>query len=134
MMLVFCVGVGFAGTRLGKSWVILEERWPALYAGGSRQPYMDIAGEALGKPGRVFALVCVFLTLFGSSTVYLILMASFIENLAPVLSVCEWLCVVTLVVLPFTWLGTPKDFWWVVVVVVMVVVMMIVVVVMLVVV
>lgn len=111
MMVVFSVGVGFAGTRLGKSWVILEERWPAKYAGGSRQPYMDIAGEALGNPGRVFALVCVFLTLFGSATVYLILMASFISQLAPVLSVCEWLCVVTLIMLPFTWLGTPKDFW-----------------------
>lgn len=52
MMLVFCLGVGFSGTKLGECWVILEERWPHLFAGGSRQPYMDIAEKALGRPGR----------------------------------------------------------------------------------
>lgn len=111
MMVVFCVGVGFSGIRLGRCWMILEERWPKLYAGGSRQPYMDIAYQALGNAGRIFTLVCVFLTLFGGATVYLILMSSFLNNLIDDLSVCEWLLVVTAVLLPFTWLGTPKDFW-----------------------
>ena len=60
---------------------------------------------------RIVALISVFVTLFGSSIVYLILMASFLTDLVPALSVCEWLLVVTAVVLPLTWLGTPKDFW-----------------------
>ena len=56
MMLVFCVTVGFSGTRLGQCWVMMEERWPELYGGISRQPYVDMAGVTLGKPGRC---VCV---------------------------------------------------------------------------
>ncbi|XP_063851189.1 uncharacterized protein LOC135094761 [Scylla paramamosain] len=111
MMVVFCVTIGFSGTRLGQCWVMLEERWPALYAGGSRQPYMDIAGVTLGKPGRLLALVSVFAAIYGVSTVFLILISSFMNELLPVLSNCEWLLVAGGIVLPFTWLGTPKDFW-----------------------
>ncbi|XP_045122687.1 amino acid transporter AVT1D-like [Portunus trituberculatus] len=111
MMLVFCVTVGFSGTRLGECWVMMEERWPQLYAGNSRQPYMDIAGVALGSPGRILAMFSVFATLFGVSTVFLVLISSFMHDLLPVLSECEWLLVAGAFVLPFTWLGTPKDLW-----------------------
>ena len=138
MMVVFCAGVGFSGTRLGKCWVILEQRWPHLYAESSRQPYMDIAAQALGKPGRcvcmcvcmyvcvwlcmvvfdpysflhrLISMFCVLLSVFGATTVFLILMASFLTDLVPALSVCAWLMVVTVLMIPFTWLGTPKDFW-----------------------
>ena len=52
MMVLFCCMVGMAGIRLGVSWVMLEERWPDKYANHVRQPYMDIAEEALGKYGR----------------------------------------------------------------------------------
>ena len=52
MMLLFCMSVAFVGTRLGRSWVILEERWPQEYHGGVRQPYMDIAERSLGYVGR----------------------------------------------------------------------------------
>lgn len=111
LMLVFCVAVGFSGTRLGQCWVIMEQRWPHLYSGVSRQPYMDIAGVSMGKAGRIFALVSVFLTLYGVSTVFLILIAAFMQDLVPQLSSCEWLLVFGAAMLPFTWLGTPKDFW-----------------------
>lgn len=52
MMVVFCLGVSFSGTRLGNCWVIMEERWPHLYGYGSRQPYMDMAERTLGRYGR----------------------------------------------------------------------------------
>ena len=51
MILIFGGSVGFAATRLGKSWIILEERWPQ-YRLPARQPYMDIAEKAFGNIGR----------------------------------------------------------------------------------
>ena len=51
MLFIFCVSVAFSGTRLGHCWVILEERWPE-YRKPARQPYMEIAYRAFGKPGR----------------------------------------------------------------------------------
>lgn len=111
MILTFCVGIGFSGTKLGECWVILEERWPERFLGGSRQPYMDIAEKSLGRPGRIVALASVVITLLGGSTVFLILMASFMNELIGSVSVCAWVLVMAAVVMPFTWLGTPKDFW-----------------------
>lgn len=111
MMIFFCVIVGFSGTRLGLSWVILEERWPQ-YRGACQMPYMDIAERALGKHGRRLALACVLITIVGGTIVFLILIAQFMNvGLVPSLSICEWVLISTAVLLPFTWLGTPKDFW-----------------------
>ena len=53
ILIIFCGSVAFAGTRLGHCWVILEERWPE-YRNPARQPYMEIAFRAFGKPGRYF--------------------------------------------------------------------------------
>ncbi|KAF2363943.1 Amino acid transporter transmembrane domain, partial [Trinorchestia longiramus] len=113
MMIVFCVAVGYSGTRLGICWVILEERWPEEYAIPIRQPYMEIADKALGKHGRRTALWCVLLTLIGGSTVYIILVSQLTSAIAgdDALSVCEFVIIYGLCLLPFTWLGTPKDFW-----------------------
>ncbi|ROT83183.1 Proton-coupled amino acid transporter 4 [Penaeus vannamei] len=110
MLILFCTMVGFSGTRLGKCWVILEERYPE-YKNPCRQPYMEIADRALGVHGRRLTLVSVVITLMGGTIVFLILIASFLNGLIPQLSPCEWLLVVAAVILPFTWLGTPKDFW-----------------------
>lgn len=52
MLFIFCSSVGYAATRLGKSWIILEKRWPEKYRPPVRQPYMDIAERAFGKIGR----------------------------------------------------------------------------------
>ncbi|XP_071531714.1 uncharacterized protein [Panulirus ornatus] len=111
MMVVFCVGVGFSGTRLGRSWVILEERWPEQYKGACRQPYMEIAYRALGIHGRRITMLCVAITLVGGTTVFLILLASFMAALVTQLSTCQWVLVCGAVLMPCTWLGTPKDFW-----------------------
>ncbi|KAK3879830.1 hypothetical protein Pcinc_015637 [Petrolisthes cinctipes] len=111
MMVVFCLGVGFSGTRLGYCWVIMEERWPHRYGQGSRQPYMEMAERTLGRYGRSISLVLLVITLLGATTVYLILTANFLNALVDDLSSCEWVLVTGAVLLPFTWLGTPKDFW-----------------------
>ncbi|CAL4105400.1 unnamed protein product, partial [Meganyctiphanes norvegica] len=110
MMILFCVLMGYSGTRLGECWTILEERWEE-YRGSSRSPYMDIAFRALGINGRRLAYTCVLVTLFGVSTVTLILLCGFMNSLIPQLSLCEWILIVAAVFIPFTWAGTPKDFW-----------------------
>ncbi|XP_050690002.1 uncharacterized protein LOC126982193 [Eriocheir sinensis] len=51
LMAVLCLAVGFAGTRLGMCWVLLEHRWPQ-YRAPCRQPYPAIARRALGIPGQ----------------------------------------------------------------------------------
>jgi len=51
MIVIFGSSVAYAATRLGKSWVILEERWPE-YRLPARQPYMDLAEKAFGPTGR----------------------------------------------------------------------------------
>ncbi|KAK7063065.1 hypothetical protein SK128_023880 [Halocaridina rubra] len=103
--------IGFSGTRLGLSWVIMEERWPK-FKEASRMPYMDIAEIPLGNKGRKIALFCVLATIVGGTIVFIILIAGFMhEGLVPVLSICEWVLITAGILLPFTWLGTPKDFW-----------------------
>ena len=54
---------------------------------------------------------CIAASLLGGTTVFIILTASFMNSLVPQLSTCEWTLVVAGVLTPFTWLGTPKDFW-----------------------
>jgi len=111
MMFVCCVLVGYSGTRLGVCWVILEERWPEMYLGGARQPYMEIAERSFGKAGRMVAVVCVVVTLIGATTVQLVLLATFLQPLLPALSQCSYTLIFGGLLIPFTWLGTPKDFW-----------------------
>jgi len=111
MMLVFCGLVGYSGTRLGVCWVILEERWPERYLKEARQPYMEIAERSYGMIGRRLAVVCVVVTLIGATTVQLVLLATFLQPLAPALSQCWYTMIFGAALVPFTWLGTPKDFW-----------------------
>ncbi|CAL4065934.1 unnamed protein product, partial [Meganyctiphanes norvegica] len=82
MLTIFCGSVAFSGTRLARSWIILEERWPE-YRQAVRQPYMEIAYRSLGNWGRRISLVAVSITLGGGTTVYIILMAQFVNALLP---------------------------------------------------
>ena len=59
LLVIFCVSVGFSATRLGKCWVMLEERW-LEYRKPSRQPYQEIAYRACGVSGRYFVSLSVF--------------------------------------------------------------------------
>ncbi|KAB7499469.1 hypothetical protein Anas_09891, partial [Armadillidium nasatum] len=95
---------------LGNCWVILEERWPE-YKKPTRQPYMEIAYRSFGNTGKNIIFASVTLTLMGSSIVYIILIAEFMNSLVPSLSICAFTTIAAIVFVPFTWLGTPKDFW-----------------------
>ncbi|XP_045138355.1 amino acid transporter AVT1J-like [Portunus trituberculatus] len=111
LMVLLCLAVGFAGTRLGMCWVLLEERWPE-YHRPCRRPYPAIARRALGKAGYGVAVVAQTLTLMGVSTVVLILAGDLLASLtAPLLTPCSCTGVVACLLTPASWLATPKDFW-----------------------
>ena len=56
--------------------------------------------------------VSVVWTLFGASIVFMELMAGIMEDLTrEALPSCVWIVIVAAVLVPLTWLGTPKDFW-----------------------
>nr|XP_053644910.1 uncharacterized protein LOC128697303 [Cherax quadricarinatus] len=111
LLVVFCVAIGFSGTRLGKCWMLLEERWPQQYKNACRTPYLEIAERSMGPHARRLVLVCMLTTLLGGTIVFLILVASFMNQLVVQVSLCEWVLITAVLLLPLTWLGTPKDFW-----------------------
>jgi vesicular inhibitory amino acid transporter len=53
--------------------------------------------------------------MFGTAVVYILLVSENIENLLSHVHVhvsfCYWCMIVTAAVTPFTWFGTPTDFW-----------------------
>ncbi|XP_063862619.1 uncharacterized protein LOC135101984 [Scylla paramamosain] len=114
LIVLLCLAVGFAGTRLGLCWVLLEERWPE-YRAPCRRPYPAIARRALGKAGQIVAEVSMEVTLFGAATVYLMVSSQIINDLlgslVPSLSQCSWTLILGAVLCPSTWFSTPKDFW-----------------------
>ncbi|KAA0203468.1 hypothetical protein HAZT_HAZT010692 [Hyalella azteca] len=110
MILLFCLLVGFAATRLGKAWVILEERWPELRR-PVRQPYMDIAEKAFGLIGRKFCFGCVIATLMGYGIAFTLLIAGMMNSLVTSVSICTWIIIISVTVCPATFLESPKDFW-----------------------
>jgi len=114
LIFLFTLNAGFSGTRLGLCWVMLEERY-AEFRGEVRDPYPAIGGKAMGKPGRIISMVSICLTLYGGGCVFIVLIADLLGSLLKPagldLSLCVWMVIVALGLIPLTWAGTPKDFW-----------------------
>lgn len=113
LIIILCAGVGYSGTRLAECWVLLEERWPE-YRVPCRRPYPAIAYRALGTVGQYVAECALNLTLFGASTVFLLLATQMIHSITAShinLTACEWTLIIGGILTPLTWMGTPKDFW-----------------------
>ncbi len=65
----------------------------------------------------MLVLVSVEVNLFGTAVVDMLLASeniqSIIENNFDVdISFCYWLLLIAMVLIPLTWLATPKDFWY----------------------
>jgi len=118
LIVYFTINAMFAGSRLGLCWVMITERFPE-YRDGCRSPYMVIAEKATGTIGRRVTEVCVVMTLYGSCCVVMVLMGSFISNIAHYfdktvsISTCEWMLIVAACLAPLCWFGSPADFWFV---------------------
>ncbi|XP_035662326.1 amino acid transporter AVT1J-like isoform X1 [Branchiostoma floridae] len=117
MLILCCAVAGHNGIMLGRCWNILQLRWPE-YRDHVRDPYPAIGERAFGKVGKVAVSVCVNITLFGVATVFLLLAAenlqTLVQDLSPhnsTFSFCFWLIILAGALTPFTWLGSPKDFW-----------------------
>jgi len=116
LIVVTCFSAGYLGIVLGRCWLLLQERKPELYAGQCRTPWAAIGFEVLGPCGRSSISLLNNIGLFGVSIVFLILCADNIQDIAkdaiPQMNTCLWLIVVAGALWPFTWVGSPKDFWW----------------------
>jgi len=116
LIMITCATAGVLGVILGRCWMLLQQRKPELYAGKCRRPWAAIAFEALGPTARTFVSILNNVGLFGVSVVFMILCADNIASLTyealPQMNKCLWLLVVAAALWPFTWIGTPKDFWW----------------------
>ncbi|XP_078485504.1 uncharacterized protein LOC100187512 [Ciona intestinalis] len=116
-LLIICGLISaFTGSILGKCWTILRMRYPEYEDQYIPDPYPTIGFRAAGRVGRFAARFCVVGTLYGGGVVYLLLIAGNISNLIESLGhveihACYWILIITAVLIPFTWLGTPKDFW-----------------------
>ncbi|XP_065557239.1 uncharacterized protein LOC136025283 isoform X2 [Artemia franciscana] len=115
LIAVFCIASGYLGTRLAMCWVIIEERYPE-YKKGVRDPYPTIGFHAFGQFGRILVSITNTISLFGVSIVFLILcsdiLTALVRSLLPGYTICTWLLVITLLLIPLSWIGSPKEFTW----------------------
>lgn len=115
LLVVLCCFVSaYTGDILGKCWTIVRDRHPEFRNGKVRYPYPAIGEEAFGKWGSAVISCSINFTMFGTTVVYILLAAGNIVELLPADS--KWTCcyislIIWGVMTPFTWLGTPKDFW-----------------------
>ncbi|CAC5397609.1 SLC32A [Mytilus coruscus] len=113
LLVVFTLTSSYTGTIIAKSWVIIQDRFPE-YRDHVPDPYPVIGEKAYGKNGRHLVTFSINFTLFGASTVYLILASENIEDLmsdvTKDISFCYWLLILGGILTPITCLGTPKDF------------------------
>ncbi|KAI1723646.1 transmembrane amino acid transporter protein domain-containing protein [Ditylenchus destructor] len=102
---------------LGRCWTILRDNWPDEYANlHCRKPYPEMAYRALGRRMRTFVSVCIDITQFGISVVFLLLSAKNISDFLKAffdihVSFCLLILVLAIFLLPLTFLKSPQDFW-----------------------
>ena len=65
---------------------------------------------------RIVLMICIQINLFGATVVDMLLASEniqslIINNMDVTISFCYWLFLITGVLIPLSWLGTPKDIW-----------------------
>ncbi|XP_065068778.1 uncharacterized protein LOC135694049 isoform X2 [Rhopilema esculentum] len=120
VLLVVCCFVSlYCGIMLSRCWTILRNK-KEIYQSYSRDPYPSIGYECYGRVGRGIVETCLLITLFGVCVVFLLLaaqnVASLVDRKIGVFTTEKeearaWLLIISSILLPFTFLGTPKDMW-----------------------
>eukprot|EP00094_Tigriopus_californicus_P008633 TCALIF_08321-PA protein Name:"Similar to AVT1 Vacuolar amino acid transporter 1 (Saccharomyces cerevisiae (strain ATCC 204508 / S288c))" AED:0.26 eAED:0.26 QI:61/1/0.6/1/0.75/0.8/5/0/401 len=121
LLVMFAINGAYIGFRLGTCWEMIAEHYEDFRTHELvRDPYPLIAertgrvfGQGWGLALRWVTTACIVLTLWGGACVFIILISNFLANLVPLTAMgsCQWLLVVGGVMIPVTWLGSPKDFW-----------------------
>ncbi|KAM3718649.1 Amino acid transporter AVT1C [Dirofilaria immitis] len=120
-MLIGCIFMGliaifFMSTAylLSETWGIMRDRW-VVYKTHCRQPYPEIGMRSFGPKMRTFTVFCVNTTLFGVTTVYVILSSSIFHKVLVHFDIkihfCLLLIILSILILPITFLKSPADFW-----------------------
>ena len=107
----------YCGTILGKCWNIVRAKHEIPKH--ARDPYPLIGYHSCGKAGKYLVEVCIFLTLVGSSVVYLILSAKQISTVldvtigsfSPHTEFRIWILICGAFLIPCTWFASPKEMW-----------------------
>lgn len=115
MLLVLAFVCAYTGKLLGTCWLMVQERYEE-YRGHVRHPYPLMGQITYGKVARILVTFCNNFTMFGGATVFLILASQNIHGLIVSLldkqfSFCYIQLIVAGLLLPLSWMGTPKDFW-----------------------
>uniref|UniRef100_A0A1I8AL39 Aa_trans domain-containing protein n=1 Tax=Steinernema glaseri TaxID=37863 RepID=A0A1I8AL39_9BILA len=119
-MIAITIIFGYTAHQLGEVWVIMQKRWPE-YHDHCRKPYPEIAARSMGQTPKAVASISVYVTIFGMSIVYLLLSSTiihhFVANIFGLkMDYCIMVCIIAVVLLPFTYLKSPQDFWGVIVI------------------
>lgn len=117
LIVVICLASGGCGVLLGKCWLLLESREHDLQTSMTRNPYSLIGEKACGRVGYVVSMISLVVQLFGGAVVQLLLFAEMMKALVqPVveplvhLSFCQWILLSAMILLPFSFFGSPVDF------------------------
>ncbi|XP_050062639.1 LOW QUALITY PROTEIN: uncharacterized protein LOC114132696 [Aphis gossypii] len=118
LLITFGIATAYSASCLGTCWLILEERYPQYRIYPVPDPYPTIALHAVGRRTSVifsyFTKACVHITLFGSATVYLMLIAQTAQKLFsdthPEVSFSTWLFVFSVALSSLMFLESPKDY------------------------
>ncbi|KAF0759188.1 amino acid transporter AVT3B-like [Aphis craccivora] len=114
MLITFGIATAYSASCLGTCWQILEERYPQYRIYPVPDPYPTIALHAVGRRTSYFTKACVHITLFGSATVYLMLIAQTAQKLFndahPEVGFSTWLFVFSVALSSLMFLESPKDY------------------------
>ncbi|UYV79041.1 hypothetical protein LAZ67_17000838 [Cordylochernes scorpioides] len=115
ILLYYSVVAGLMGILLGKSWMIVEERWPQYKSQKCGNPYPTMGEKAVAPWMRIPVSICSYFSLLGGDVVYILVISKFLQQMFPQLgmSFCVWIVLLSLILLPFTFLGSPHDFWFI---------------------
>uniref|UniRef100_A0A0R3RPU7 Aa_trans domain-containing protein n=1 Tax=Elaeophora elaphi TaxID=1147741 RepID=A0A0R3RPU7_9BILA len=114
-MMIICAIFVTTGWLLAETWEIMRERWPE-YRKHCRKPFPEMALRSMGKQLEIITKTTVYSTLFGATVVYMLLSSKiiqkFLANFKVNFNFCLLLILVTVSILPITFLKSPADFWW----------------------
>ncbi|XP_064628726.1 uncharacterized protein LOC135488174 [Lineus longissimus] len=118
VLLLFLGGVAaYTGITLGWCWQILEERFEEYRTHHVQDPYNAIGYRAAGNAGRYIVSVCNGVANFSAGIVLLLLSSEMVHgllvDLLPDMSMCLWMVVIAILLIPMSWIGTPKDMWFI---------------------